>query len=64
MAEQKMAILVQDKDYLNKQVEQLNQTKLLSEHKIEDLTQQLAEARHSKEQMFDKFVNVRSVVIV
>ena len=64
MAEQKVAIIAQDKSYLNKQVEQLNQAKLLNERKIEDLTQQLADTRHSKELLFDKFVNVRLVVII
>ena len=54
-----MTILVQDKNYLNKQVDQLNQTKTLAECKIEELTQQLTEARHSKEQLFDRFVNIR-----
>ena len=54
-----MDILIQDKNYLNKQVEQLSQTKLLAEHKIEELTQQLTETRQSKEQLFDKFVNAR-----
>ena len=59
-----MAIIAQDKNYLNKQVEQLNQARLLNECKIEDLTQQLAETRHSKELLFDKFVSVRLVVII
>ena len=59
-----MAIIAQDKNYLNKQVEQLNQARLFNERKIEDLTQQLAETRHSKELLFDKFVSVRLVVII
>ena len=59
-----MAIIAQDKNYLNKQVEQLNQARLLNECKIEDLTQQLAETRHSKELLFDKFVSVRLVFII
>lgn len=64
IAEQKVDILVQDKNYLSKQVEQLNQNKLLADHKIEELTEQLNDARQSKEQLFDKFVNVRLVVII
>ncbi|XP_057313065.1 progesterone-induced-blocking factor 1-like [Hydractinia symbiolongicarpus] len=56
---QTLALLRQDKDYLSKQVNELHPRYKVLEERYEHTTKQLDEVKHSREELYEKYLNSR-----
>lgn len=56
---QTLALLRQDKDYLSKQVNELYPRYKVLEERYEHAAKQLDEVKHSREELYEKYLNSR-----
>ena len=56
---QSQALLKQDKEYLNRQLQDLSSRCSLAEEKLEQTTIQLNEAKQAREAIYEKYISVR-----
>ena len=56
---QSFALLKQDKEYLNRQVQELGSRCRLGEQRLEDTTKQLNEVKQAREDLYEKYITVR-----
>lgn len=53
------ALLKQDKEYLNKQLQELRGRCTLAEERLEQMSQQLGETKQAREELYEKYISVR-----
>lgn len=59
VSRQTVALLKQDKEYLNKQLQELRGRCTLAEERLEQMSQQLGETKQAREELYEKYVSVR-----
>lgn len=58
-AQQSLALLQQDKEYLGRQVSELGRRASLAEERGDALVQQLGETKQAKEKLYEHFLKTR-----
>ena len=56
---QTLALLKQDKQYLSKQVNEITPRFHVLEEKLHDTSKQLDDAKHAREELYEKYLNSR-----
>ena len=56
---QTVALLKQDKEYLSKQINEINPRFKMVEEKLYDTAKQLDDAKRAREELYDKYLNSR-----
>nr|XP_058960451.1 progesterone-induced-blocking factor 1-like [Pocillopora verrucosa] len=59
ISRQTEALLKQDKEYLNKQLQELRGRCTLAEERLEQMSQQLGETKQAREELYEKYISVR-----
>ena len=59
VSRQTEALLKQDKEYLNKQLQELRGRCTLAEERLEQMSQQLGETKQAREELYEKYISVR-----
>jgi progesterone-induced-blocking factor 1 len=56
---QSLALLKQDKEYLNKQVQELGTRCNMAESHLEQTSKQLSAAKEAREELYEKYISTR-----
>lgn len=59
VSKQTVALLKQDKDYMNRQLQELRGRCSLAEERLEQTSKQLEEIKQAREDLYEKYINVR-----
>ena len=59
VSKQTVALLKQDKEYMNRQLQELRGRCTLAEERLEQTSQQLGETKQAREELYEKYINVR-----
>lgn len=59
VGKQTVALLKQDKDYMNRQLQELRGRCSLAEERLEQTSKQLEETKQAREELYEKYVSVR-----
>lgn len=58
-SKQTVALLKQDKDYMNRQLQEIRGRCTLAEERLEQTAKQLEDAKQAREELYEKYINVR-----
>lgn len=56
---QSLALLKQDKEYLNKQVHELSTRCTMAEDHLHHMTKELSAAKQAREELYEKYITTR-----
>ncbi len=59
VSKQTVALLKQDKEYLNRQLQELRGRCTLAEERLEQTSKQLEETKRAREELYEKYISVR-----
>lgn len=59
VSKQTVALLKQDKEYLNRQLQEIRGRCTLAEERLEQTSKQLEETKQAREELYEKYISVR-----